>query len=144
MLAKINKFAPLLFSLMGLGIGYVIANPSMLGLCQRTYEFGGHIGCLDQSIKAFGDPIVAFMLPVVLFSIILVFANRIVVNAWSKFAWVGVIISIIVIALFPVDDRGWLPMGLTRANAAWVMGGLFTLISLAVIAWKYWRLSGKK
>jgi hypothetical protein len=137
MFNRIIKFLPLAIGVIALSVWQIVKS------CIADYECGIRTIVTDY-LFSFIEPIYIFGLSFLIIGIVIVCLSGAIFRAWSKFAWIGVIISIIVIALFPVDDRGWLQMGLTRANAAWVMGGLFTITSLAVIAWKYWRLNGKK
>lgn len=75
-----------------------------------------------------------FFIPVPL---VLFFVRENVWKSWLRFSYWWIALSFIVVAITPVWSSSWFPLySFVKEDAAQVMGGLFTIISLILIAWK--------
>jgi hypothetical protein len=119
--------------------GYVLASPLQFGLCQSTYTFGGRLECLDKIAPMFGEVIILFSMPLFLFSLITYFLREEVFRAWLHFAYGWIPLSIVLILLASGSSGGGfgIPNVLDQEFVAIILAALFAIISLAVIAYKY-------
>ncbi len=75
-----------------------------------------------------------FFIPVPL---VLFFVRENVWKSWLRFSYWWITLSLIVVAITPVWSNSWFPLySFVKEDAAQVMGGLFTIISLILIVWK--------
>lgn len=132
---------PLLVVAIAVLVGYILANPLFFGFCKNVYTFGHSTGCLDVSIKIVGKPLFMFSVIALIPAIVAIFLSRETFTFWLRFAVVWLILSVLVIALFPTEEHAWVDYGFIRENAAWVMGALFACISLLLVAWKSFKPS---
>jgi hypothetical protein len=122
-------------SLVLIPVGYFLLHPDLVGLCQNNS--GGN--CFDDSISfGIGKPLFwsTWLLPLLFFGII--FVKREVFNTWWK-----VILPIAVVAFYAIAISPPLQDFMTpgRTEVTSLMVKLIVIVSLVVIAWKYWRLS---
>ena len=126
--------ALLVLSLLSILLGYFLMYPAITNWCG-----GMGINCFgDDWTSGVGEPLFwsTWLLPILFFG--LIFVRREVFNAWWK-----VILPISVIALYliavspPLQD--FMTPGRTQVTS--LMVKFIVIVSLLVIAWKYWRLS---
>jgi uncharacterized membrane protein YfhO len=125
-------------SLIGILIGYFLLHPEIFISCPMT-EYSN---CISEFwSEGFASPLFwsTRWLPPLFF--ILIFVRREVFRAWSK-----VIVWVVVPALLAVFISPPLPTFLSpdRTQTTDFMVKFIVTISLAVILWKYWRLSRAK
>jgi hypothetical protein len=64
-----------------------------------------------------------------------------VFRSWLHFAYVWIPISLLLIFTTPSTSHSWaINVGLGREGITWIMGGLFALISLILITYKFFTL----
>lgn len=128
MKTKIIQFIPTLIALAVIGFRYFSQWCISEGqACFRSF--------LDRTYLSITYPFFVFslfLLPIVL---ILAFVPRRIFNSWLKFAMWALPLAFIYIAMTPVWDSSWLPF--VRDDAARLAGGVFAVISLLLIAYKY-------
>src|SRR3989344_8216460 len=130
MKTKIIQFIPAILSLTAIGFSNFSQWCSAYGhLCYRTV--------LDRMIPDIIYPLYFFVLYFLPIAIILAFVPKNIFNSWLKFTSWAIPFAIIFIAMTPVIDTSLLPF--SRSDAARLAGGLFTVVSLFLIIWKWWR-----
>ena len=97
---------------------------------------------IHQSYQYFTSPLYSYSLFILPIAVILVFVPRQVFNSWLKLAVWALPLSVIYIAMTPVNSTG---LGMDffpfyRDDAARLAGGVFAIVSLILIAWKYFAL----
>ena|SRR3989338_4375008 len=90
---------------------------------------------VHQIYQYFTYPLYSFSLFILPITIILAFVPRSMFNSWLKFSAWAIPLAIIFIAITPVIDTSLLPF--SRDDAARLVGGLFAIISLLLIIYKY-------
>lgn len=132
-----KKSLPFLLCLLGIVGGYVIFYPEILNLCDsingyyRNCLWGRNIG------KSFGEPLFSYSLVFLPASFALLFIQKEAFNSWLHFARWWLPLSIILILITPTSSNSWMPLySLDKEMMTWLMGGLFTLISLVLIITK--------
>jgi len=135
---KYLRLFPLVATAIFGGIGYALSHPLIFNLCNRLYVFNDVTGCLDKSIETIGQPLLIFSLFLVPVVLILLFISDSAFKSWLWLALVWLPLSIICVALTPDSSNQVISYSsiINHENTAIVMGGLFTLISLILIAWK--------
>ncbi|MDE2020906.1 MAG: hypothetical protein KGJ13_11270, partial [Patescibacteria group bacterium] len=128
----------LLVSLLGAGSWY------LTDICIHA------VGCLMRTILwdialPIINPGYAFFIWALAISVVLVFVSKEIFISWLKFAAWYLPLMFLSIALTPVSYTG---IGIDlypyyRINAAHDAGVAFVVLSLLLIAWKYWRLHRK-
>jgi hypothetical protein len=99
---------------------------------------------LDKVITNVGDPLLIFSAFGLLVGLSLLLASERTFRTWLKFAAWWILLSVIFIATTAVNPEtgGFMQFyAFTRDDAARLMGALFALISLAIIAWSYFKSS---
>ena len=135
---KYLRLFPLVITTIFGGIGYALSHPLIFNLCRRLYVFNEVTGCLDKSIETIGQPLFVFSLFLVPVVLILLFISDDAFKSWLRLAVVWLPLSFICVALTPDSGNqviSYLSI-INYENTALVMGGLFTIISLILIAWK--------
>ena len=140
---KLIQAVPLASMIVALAVGYVLAHPLDFHICSSIYTFKSQIGCLDSSIQSIGNPLFRFVFWILVVGIVLPFVSARVFRSWLKFAAWTLPLAFVWIAITPVS---WTGLGIDffpyyRINAAHDAGIAFTVLSLLLIAWKYFRRS---
>lgn len=132
-----SKFTTILVSGIGVIAGYILAHPLSFGICNRIYTFNNTRGCLDNSIWSVGEPLFIFAVVIFVLAVLLaVFGDRIYIS-WLRFAAWWIPLSVIFIAVTPSTSNSWMPLFfIGKDTVTIVMAGIFTLISLILIAVK--------
>jgi hypothetical protein len=129
-------FVGILLALCILGIvsGYFLINPELIGLCPTVAH-----NCLNDALNfGLGFPLylsIRWLLPLFL---LLFFVRKEIFTTWWKVILPFAILGLILIVISPplpdllTPDR-------TKVTDLVVKG--IVIVSLIVIAWKYWRLS---
>ncbi len=134
-----TKKTVFLTGLIGIIVAYVLTNPLKFGFCRDTYTFGGSVGCLDKLPPMLGLIIGLFAVALFIFSLITYKMRNEVYRAWLRFAYWWIPISLIFIYL----AGGWsgggfgIPNVLDQESVSIIFSGLFFIISLILIVWKY-------
>lgn len=99
-----------------------------------------YYGLFDPEMS---EPLFIFGFGLTVSSAILLFSkNQKAILSWKKFAFWWLILSVILILATPTSHNTWMPLySVDREIVTWLMGGLFTLISLLLIGWKSLRKS---
>jgi hypothetical protein len=58
------KILPLALTLVAMYIGYIVAHPLDFDFCGKIYQTENYVGCLDDSIREVGFPLLSFALRV--------------------------------------------------------------------------------
>lgn len=139
-----KKFLPFIASGALALLGFLISHPLLVGICQKTYEFGGNVYCSDEAIEALGQPIFFLSICALIPSFFLMFLEKKAQASWIKFAVWWLPLSAVLIAITPSTSGAWMPIYFFgKEMITWFMGGLFTLISLILIALKTFRKPSK-
>ncbi|EKE20746.1 MAG: hypothetical protein ACD_7C00494G0001 [uncultured bacterium] len=93
---------------------------------------------LDESI---GIPVFLFSLTLFFIFFIFLFIKEGVFNYWKKFAKIFLPIAIIIIAITPTQQGGF--VGIDKELATWWLVGLFLISSFGIIIWKSIELRKK-
>lgn len=102
-----------------------------------TYQLcGGYPGsCVDT---LFNSSMLLFVFPfVLLFSLITYFLPESVFRAWVNFTKWWVPLQILLVALTPESSGGYFVVILDKQFVAIILSGLFAIISLLLILWKW-------
>ena len=123
---------------------FVLIYPVRFGLCSGVSDGLNPIGpfCYFGVRGVSGLAIFYFSTSLFLTSLVLVFLRKEIFNAWIKFA----IWAFPLFVFFSIDAGGpnrgfFIP---NEEEFAIILSWTFAIVSLAIIAWKYWRLSKKK
>jgi len=134
-----NKFTPLVVSLLGTAIGYVLSNPLLFRVCLNTYQFGGVLGCSDKTVQGLGQPLLIFSAYSLIVTLGLLFTKKPVLKSWCRFSCWFVPLSLLFIFILPVTSTGSFlqspALQYFRDDAARDAGRAFILLSLVVILW---------
>lgn len=123
-----------------IAVGYVISHPLVFNLCSNMYQFNNYPGCSDDSIKSLGLPLFFFALYFLPLAIVLAFVPRNIFNSWLKLALWAIPLSIIFIAVTPVNSNAFMDFfPFYRDDAARLAAEVFTAISLVLIIWRALR-----
>jgi hypothetical protein len=128
----------LAFSLVASLLSLSLLFNEQFGLCHR-----GDITC-SWKIGGYGADLFIFI-PIFIFALITYFMNGRVRKAWSIFSMIWAPIVVYVLYL-TTSEAGGSFGGLHDAYNGIIILGLFALypiVSLLLIAWKYWRLRSK-
>lgn len=134
------KILPFALTIIALCVGYVITNPLDFGLCQKIYTAANHFGCLDDSIRFIGEPLVAFTILTIPATLILIFTSSKIFSTWLKFAVIWILLTIYFVS--QKIDTGYQTFQVIQLNSeiiATYMGWAFLIISLLLISWKSFR-----
>lgn len=91
-----------------------------------------YLNLLDREV---GEPLyrIAFFAGVS-YSLILLTRESHTLSTWVRFSTWWVPLTFILIAISPSTNGTWSPvLSLTKESMTWLMGGLFTIISLAIV-----------
>ena len=100
----------------------------ILGLSLDSY------GIFDPELS---EPLFIFGIALSISSAALLTAKKVRARSWIKFSSWLLFASLIIILITPVSSNAWTPLySIYREIVTWLMGGLFTLISLVLIVWK--------
>jgi len=128
-----NKKTVLAISLVGTVVGFLITGLTML----KFWCGPNGYACWDR-LEFVGNLLLIF-LPAFVFSIITYFLREEVFRAWLRFAYWWIPVSLVFIYL----AGGWsgggfgIPAVLDQEFVSLILSGLFVLISLLLIAYKY-------
>jgi hypothetical protein len=91
-----------------------------------------HFNVFDREI---GEPLYRLALSAAIpFLIILILSKENILHAWIRFSRWWIPFSFFLILLAPASSGTWMPIfGMTKESLTWLMGGLFTIVSLAII-----------
>lgn len=118
--------------------GYIFSNPLVFGLCIRTYQFSDYIGCADDSIETVGIPLFIFSLFTLPVTVALFFVSSSIFKSWSKFTLWWIPFSVFVVAITPANSNSWMSLySFLKEDAAFLMGSLFMMLSIGIIAGKW-------
>ena len=123
----------LMLSIVLTGLFLVFGFQKNIGLCGKEYNT-----CWD-----FFDllwPPFFLGIPIFLISILTYRMREEIFYAWVKFGYVWIPLSLLIIFTTPTVDHSWAIGGLTRDTVTFVMSGLFLIISLILIAYKFFKL----
>src|SRR3990167_2617188 len=141
MIHRIIAAVLFLLSLGGIGLGYLLLHPELIGWCNDP-QFSGN--CLDQSLVfGLGVPLYwsTHLLPLIFFA--LIFVRREVFITWAKVLIPFAVLGIwLILVSPPLGDPLRLEFGRTEMTKMVVQ--FLAVLSMVVIAWKYWRLNRKK
>lgn len=97
-----------------------------------------------KDIKDIVDPFIFLFPLILLFSLLTYKMREEVFRSWLHFAYWWVPLSIILTLITPDGSGGWgIPNVIDRGFVAFIFAALFTIISLIVIAWKYFAQPAK-
>ena len=122
-------------SLLAIPIGYFLLHPDLIGLCPKNVA----ANCLDQNISfGIGEPLFRSirLLPGLFF--IMIFFRKEIFITWLKVIIGVAIIALLLIAISPPTHYFLTP---DRTEMTDMMQKVIIIVSIAVILWKYWRLS---
>src|SRR3989344_2590081 len=137
-----TKKTVFLTSLVGTLVAYVLTDPLRFGFCRNIYTFGESVGCLDELVPMFGLVIGLFAVTLLILSAVTYFLKEGVFRAWVRFAYWWIPVSLVFIYL----AGGWsgggfgIPNVLDQEFVAIILAALFAIVSLLIIAWKYFSI----
>jgi hypothetical protein len=124
----------LIFSIICVFLFLVSGFQKNIGLCGKVYN-----QCWD--ILDLLWPVFSLSLPLVIFSLITYKLPEQVFRSWLNFAFAWIPISLLFIFTTPTTSHSWaISVGQGREGITLIMGGLFALISLILIACKFFAL----
>jgi hypothetical protein len=123
--------------LLGLITGLILVYPDKLGIC---FLFGNPDCLYSFPVFTIGEPLFNFSLCALLVLVILHFLRDEVFKFWLKFAYVWIPLSVLIIFTTQTSSNAWAVGGPTRETVSWIMGGLFVVTSLILIAYKSYQL----
>jgi len=134
-----TKKTVFLTSLVGTLVAYVLTDPLRFGFCRNIYTFGESVGCLDELVPMFGLVIGLFAVTLLILSAITYFLKEEVFRTWLRFAYWWIPVSIVLIYLAKDSSGGGfgIPNVLDQEFVSLILASLFALISLLLIAYKY-------
>lgn len=108
--------------------------------CYSSYKGGVPIICLEDIGFAF----FYYALSILVISVLIYKVRDEVFRAWVKFATWWAPVQIFLVLIFPVSGGGYL-ISIDKQFAAIILSGLFTIVSLLLIIWKWFasRRSGQ-
>ncbi len=122
-------------SLAAIPLGYFLLHPDLIGLCPKNLN----ANCLSESIDfGIGKPLYWSIRWLPLLFFVLIFVRKEVFATWWKVTGLVAVVALLLIVTSPV-----MPAFLTpdRTEMTDLMQKVFVIISVIVIAWKYWWLS---
>ena len=120
-------------SLLGILIGQIISQPNWIGIC-----VDGDYTCISKfPVFELGHPLFFGIPYLALVSFFLLFLRKEIFSAWGKYAIWYLPLAIIILAIAPPLTSGFGP---DRTQLAIILGQLYVIISILVIAYKYIRL----
>jgi hypothetical protein len=97
-----------------------------LGVSLDYYNF------LDAEL---GEPLYRMSVAIFIPLFVLLFTSQSITSVWFRFARWWLPLSVILILITPTSSNTWMPLySVDKEMMTWIMGGLFTLISLILIA----------
>jgi predicted permease len=108
-------------------ISLLIVSALALGLSLDYFNI------LDREV---GEPLYRLSISAAIpFLIVLLLSKGNILRAWVRFSRWWIPLSILLILLAPTSSGTWMPiLSMTKESLTWLMGGLFTIISLVIIA----------
>lgn len=133
----ISKKQTFLVASIGIAVFFVSALPREVGICPQS----DYSACLHwfELVAQTLTPI----LPLFVMSVIVFFCASEVYNSWFRFTRVWVPLSIVAVLLAPEYSQDWF-YRIEKGNVAFVMSAAFVLISILIIAIKYFMLRRAK
>ena len=122
---------------------YVLVYPLYFGLCPNVGEGINPIGpaCFLGLRGISGLAIFYFAISLSLLSLLLAFLRKEIFTTWLKFSlWAFPLFVFLSISMGGVGRGFFVP---NEEEWAAIFSWLFVIISLVIIAWKYWRLQRK-
>jgi len=106
----------------------------VLGTCGVTRSCVSY-GDLNRFSFTLFEPVLLFSLTALPLALALVFVRDELFGRWLRFARWWIPLSILLITIAPTSSNVWMPLypDPTKESLAWLMGGLFTLISIVLI-----------
>src|SRR3989344_2082165 len=137
MKTKISQFIPIILAILAIGFRY------FSNWCIDSVS--GCYGTLVSHISlSFTKPVFFFAIAFLPIAIILAFVSRTIFQSWLRLATWFVPLSILIIFITPVTSNSWMPIFfVSREDMAWATGGLFAVISLVLILWRYFSARRK-
>lgn len=107
---------------------YLLGRCGVIETCEKYKIFGKY------SFSLF-EPILLYSIAVTPLALILLFVGETSFSRWFRFATWWIPLSVVLIAFSQTDSHSWMPLfpDATKENVAWLMGSLFTVISLIQI-----------
>lgn len=134
------KGTALLVAFLGCLVSLGLLFNSKIGLC-GAYD----ITC-SWKIGGYGAVLIIFI-PIFVFSLVTFFMKREVHKAWAIFSGAWAVITILAMHFLVLGGSGG-GIGVyadpTPGIVAIGLFGLYPIISICIIVWKYWRLRGSK
>lgn len=129
-----------IFSLLGIVVGYVIASPYQVGLCE-LHDFK----CFDKfPSDSFGSPLLFASISIFIISLIIYFVREEVFRSLHRFAKWYILISFFLVLITPatiIEHNALDPIpALDKGTVTLFLSVLFFLISLLIISIKSWKL----
>lgn len=135
---KYSNYFPLLFVAAG------IALRNLAFWCTDILESCSISNFLKIIFSDFIIPTYLFSFVALLPTLVLCFVARGTFKAWLRFAMWWLPLSAILIAITPSTSNSWMPLYfIGKDTVTLVMAGLFSIISLGIIAWKQFGQGGK-
>ena len=125
---KIIKFS--LLSIGGLILAFVLTNPINFGLCPLENKY-----CFDPYDEIVGQPLAFFSLITFVLSIIFLFVDESIFNAWKRFAKYYLLVAAVLIGITPSVDAS--VIGIDREIATWFLALVFLFWSVGIIISKF-------
>ncbi len=127
-------------ALTSFAIGWIISHPLEFGICESVYTFGEGTFCLDDSIKHIGEPLLAMSLCILPVALVLLIVDSRAFKSWERFARWWLLIATLIIIATPAQSNSFMDFYfIGKERMTWLMGGLFLIISLLVIARAHFR-----
>lgn len=137
---KLLQFVPFIVSIVAMAGEYLVYSCAYV----TTTCYGS---IFHQLLLPLFKPLYLYALWALIPTIIVIFVRPEVFKYWLKFAIGWALLAVIVLANIPVYPEGGGYMNLfttTRSAEATHYGIAFAVISLILIAWKYWRINRKE
>lgn len=139
MKTKLTQFIPAILALSAIGFRYFSRwCVDSISSCYGTW--------LHSITFTITKPLFFFALIFLPVALILIFVSREVFQSWLRLAKWFVPLSLLLIFITPVTSNSWMPIFfVSREDMAWATGGLFAVVSLILIIWRYFtaRRSGQ-
>lgn len=130
----------LILNLFAVFAGYAISNLEKFGLCTSVYKFETYMGCSDKIVETLGQPLFIYSLFVLPFALTVLFFSTSTRKIWVWFTFWWSTLSSLLIFITPTSNNTWIPLyAFEREGVTWIMGILFALVSVGIIARKSLR-----
>lgn len=108
-----------------------------------AFAIGVGLDYLDIADRTIGEPLYRLSVGAAIPFSIVIFLKRTVYEQWLRFARWWIPLSVLLVIVTPVGSNSWMPLlSLNKEGVALLMAGLFTSISLVLIAREVRRTKG--